>query len=145
MNRILLLVAFTLFLAPRAASAQQPAPLETFVARVAALWAAGDASSLVDLAPEDGRLIVELEPGSGGTVDARHAAAALRELFGRREHVSIRATEVTVSGGAPPRGYGELSWTFRDRGVRDADRAVVYVGAEFERGAWRIRELRLIR
>jgi hypothetical protein len=140
------LVVLALLALPRAVVAQErPAPLEGFVSRVAGLWAAGDASALVALAPSGGRLVVDLGGDGGGAVEGRHAAAALRSLFGSRETVSVRSNQVTVSGGTPPRGFGELAWTSRERGVRDADRSVVYVGAEWEDGAWRIRELRLIR
>lgn len=140
-----LLVALAAAWAGAAGAQSRPAPLEDFVARVARLWAAGDASALVDLAASDGRLVVNLAGEGGGAVEGRHAAAALRELFSRREHVAVRATQVTVSGGSPPRGYGELSWSSRERGVSEVERSVVYVGAEYEGGAWRIRELRLIR
>lgn len=136
-----LLVGAALCPAPAGAQAR-PAPLEDFVARVAQRWAAGDASALVELAGS--RLVVDLGSG-GGAVEGRHAAAALRELFSRREHVGVRTSQVTVSGGTPPRGYGELAWTSRERGVREVERSVVYVGVEYENGAWRIRELRLIR
>jgi len=144
--RRLILALLVLFAVPPGLHGQaRPAPLEGFVTRVAQLWGSGDASALVGLAPSDGRLVVDLGGDGGGAVEGRHAAAALRALFGRRENVSVRANQVTLSGGSPPRGFGELAWTSRERGVREADRSVVYVGAEWEDGAWRIRELRLIR
>jgi hypothetical protein len=139
------MVLLLLLASSRAGAQGRTPPLEDFVSRVAQLWASRDASALVDLAPADGRLVVDLGREGGGAVEGRHAAAALRELFGRREHLQIRVSQVTLSGGSPSRGYGELSWTSRERGVREPDRAVVYVGAALENGAWRIRELRLLR
>jgi hypothetical protein len=142
--RTLLLLALALC-APRAAAAQQPAPLEGFVATVSRLWAAGDAGGLVQLAPEDGRIVLDLGDGRSGAVEGRHVAAALRDLFGRRDNVSARPTQVTLAGGQPVRGFGELAWVSRPRGVTDAETATVYVGAVWEGGRWRIREIRLLR
>lgn len=144
-RRLLLVLMVVLALPGRLVAQGRPAPLEDFVARVAQLWGSGDASALVALAPSDGRLVVDLGGDGGGAVEGRHAAAALRALFGRRESVSVRANQVTLSGGTPPRGFGELSWTSREHGVRETDRSVIYVGAEWVDGAWRIRELRLMR
>ena len=129
--------------APRALAAQ--APLEGFVGSVARLWAAGNAGALADLAPADGRILLDLGDGNGGAVDKRHVAAALRELFGASGHAAIRPAQVTVAGGEPLRGFGELTWSFRPRGVSDTRTATVYVGAVWERGAWRMRELRILR
>ena len=129
---------------PRALAAQgQPAPLEGFVANVARLWQRGDADALVALASED-RIILDLGRQGSGAVEGRHVAAALRGLFGERQTVSVRPAQVTISGGEPLRGFGELTWVSRPRGVNDAQSSTVYVGAVWERGAWRIRELRVL-
>ncbi len=130
-------------LAPRGAAAQQE--LAPFVANVARLWARGDADAIVQLAPPDGRILLDLIGEGPGEVQPRNAAAALRRLFGERENVSVRATRVTISGGTPLRGFGELSWIARPRGVSDTLSSVVYVGAVWEDGAWRIHELRVLR
>lgn len=133
-------------LIPRRLDAQDGAsPLGPFVATVARLWSAGDADAIVALAPRDGRILLDLAGDGPGEVQPRNAAAALRRLFGERENVSVRATRVTISGGTPLRGFGELTWTARPRGVTDTLSSVVYVGAVWEDGAWRIRELRVLR
>jgi hypothetical protein len=144
MNRILLVLA--LLLLPAGASAQsRPAPLEAFVANVARLWSAGEASELVALAPEDGRILLALGNDEAGAVQERHVAAALRDLFGDRETVTVRPTRVQLSGGTPLRGFGELAWVSRPRGVTRPVTSTVYVGAVYEGNAWRIRELRVLR
>jgi hypothetical protein len=147
-NRILpLLVALLLsLLAPGRLAAQQDASsLAGFVANVSRMWAAGDADDIVALAPEDGRILLDLAGEGPGEVQPRNAAAALRRLFGERENVSVRASRVTVSGGAPLRGFGELTWIAKPRGVTDTLSSVVYIGAVWEDGAWHIRELRVLR
>jgi hypothetical protein len=146
-NRItpILLALLLSVLAPRGLAAQQDAPLASFVATVSRLWAAGDADEIVALAPEDGRILLDLAGDGPGEVQPRNAAAALRRLFGERENVSVRASRVTISGGTPLRGFGELTWIARPRGVTDTLSSVVYVGAVWEDGSWRIRELRVMR
>ncbi len=142
MKRLLLILA--LLLVPAGAHAQAR-PLEAFVANVARLWSAGEASELVELAPEDGRILLALGNEEAGAVQERHVAAALRDLFRDRETVSVRATQVQLSGGTPQRGFGELSWVSRQRGVTRPVTSTVYVGAVYEGNAWRIRELRVLR
>lgn len=149
-NRLLpLALAMLLALfAPSGAAAQQQssaASLSGFVATVARLWAGGEADALMELAPDDGRILLDLAGEGPGEVQPRNAAAALRRLFGERETVSVRPTGATVSGGTPLRGFGELTWVARPRGVSETLPSVVYVGGVWEDGAWRIRELRVLR
>jgi hypothetical protein len=144
-NRLLPTLLCTLaLLAPRALVAQQPAPLDGFVASVARMWAAGDAGGITALAPADGRIVLDLGDGQAEAVEARHVAAALRELFRDRATVSVRPTQVTIAGGQPLSGFGELSWTSRPRGVSDTEATSVYVGAVWEGGGWKLRELRVL-
>ncbi len=141
-----LAVCLALALAPGVAAAQaRPAPLEGFIAQVARLWGAGDASELAGLAPADGRVLLDVRGEGPGEVQGRHVAAALRDLFGQRETVSVRSTQVTIAGGTPLRGFGELAWASRLRGVTETQRETVYVGAVWEGDAWRISEIRLMR
>lgn len=148
-NRTLVLALALLpaALAPRALPAQEQsaATLSSFVATVARHWADGDADALVELAPADGRILLDLGGDGPGEVQPRNAAAALRRLFGERETVTVRPTGATVSGGTPLRGFGELAWVARPRGVSETLASVVYLGAVWEDGAWRIRELRVLR
>ncbi|HEX2204745.1 MAG TPA: hypothetical protein VHG91_15655 [Longimicrobium sp.] len=141
--RAILLALLVLAAAPRSLAAQ--APLEGFIGSVARLWAAGDAGELAGLAPADGRILLDLGDGNAGAVEKRHVAAALRELFSGRENVGVRPAQVTISGGEPLRGFGELTWTSRVKGVSDAQTSTVYVGAVREGSAWKIRELRVLR
>jgi hypothetical protein len=141
--RLALLLAAAL--APAGAAAQEPAPLAPFVAEVARRWAEADADAVVALAAPGGRILLDLGSGGAGEVQPRNAAAALRRLFAGRETTGVRSTGATVAGGRPVRGFGELAWTSRPRGVREARTATVYVGAVWEGGAWRVRELRVLR
>lgn len=137
-----------LLLCMAAPLAAQGAPsgeaLERFVVQVARLWAAGDAGALVDLAPADSRIVLDVGDNLGA-VQLRHAAAALRSLFSERETSNIRPTRVTVAGGRPPRGFGELAWTSRSRGMSDPQTVTLYVGTVWEERGWRIREVRILR
>jgi hypothetical protein len=126
--------------------AQDPgASLQQFVAGVARLWQSGDAAGITALAADDDRIVLDLGDGRSEAVEARHVAAALRELFRDRSMLSVRPAQVTLAGGEPMRGFGELSWAWRARGVSDAESATVYVGAVRAGGGWKIRELRILR
>lgn len=133
--------------APRPAAAQDDprAALEAFVTLVARHWAAEDGDAIAALAPSDGRVVLDLAGEGPGEVRGRHAAAALRRFFGRREHVQVRVRPVSISGGTPLRGFGELTWSARPEGVTDTLVSTVYLGAVWEDGAWRLRELRVLR
>lgn len=127
----------------RPLSAQAPpAPLERFVQTVGQLWMDGNAGTIAAVV-QDGQLL--LDTGRGGeSVNGRHAAAALRELFGESETVSVRPVRVTLAGGQPPRGFGELAWVFRARGSPVTQTRSVYVGAVWTGRDWRISEIRLM-
>ena len=143
MRAALLLLVGGLLVAPGQAPAQSPAPLEQFVRRVAYLWEARDVDNLVDLVSETEPVL--LDRGSGTEqVNGRHAAAALRAVFSDRETISARPARVAVSGGQPARGFGELTWVYRARGVPGERTVSVYVGAVWDGTRWRIRELRLL-
>ncbi|HET7234548.1 MAG TPA: hypothetical protein VFJ16_31340 [Longimicrobium sp.] len=143
---VLALLCIFALCAPRMAAAQgRPAPLEGFVASIARMWAAGDANGVAALAPGDDRMVLDLGNGGAEATEARHVAAALRELFRDRATLAVRPTQVNIAGGQPVRGFGELSWTSRPRGVTDSESSTVYIGAVWENNAWRIRELRVLR
>lgn len=138
------LTLLLVLLAVSPAAAQEPEPLERFLAQVSRLWSAGDAGALARLAPADGRILLSLEGDAAAGVPARHAAARLRSYFATRETVSARPVRASVSGGSPLRGFGEISWSYRSRGISDRQNGSVFVGVVSEEGSWRIRELRLI-
>lgn len=133
----------SLLLAPARLAAQDDAPLGDFIQQVAHLWDGGDAVALVALAADADQIL--LDTGSGTeAVEARHATAALRELFGERESVGVRPTRVTLAGGRPERGFGELSWSYRPRGGPVPQTRSVYVGTVRDAEGWRITELRIM-
>lgn len=148
MTRLAAMVLLALALGPALSLRAQrgpeaQAPLETFVAQVSNLWSEGDADGLMELAPDHGQVV--LDTGSGTqAVNGRHATAALRALFSERESVSARPVRVTLAGGSPPRGFGEVAWTFRTRGAPGAQTRSVYVGAVRAGTAWKLTELRIL-
>lgn len=118
-------------------------PLETFVQQVSHLWSESDVGGLMELASDQGKLV--LDTGSGTEmVNGRHAAAALRALFADRQNVSVRPVRITLAGGSPPRGFGELSWTFRTRAAPGPQTRSLYVGVVREGSSWRLSELRIL-
>ncbi|HEX2190684.1 MAG TPA: hypothetical protein VHG51_17370 [Longimicrobiaceae bacterium] len=142
-----LLAVLALLAAPaplRAQAGGGEARLEGFIARVARLWEAEDAQALAALAPAGGRMVLEVGGEGAGPVQERHAAAALRSLFADRESVSVRPSRVTVAGGEPVQGFGEIAWISRSRGVSTPRSSIVYVGVVREGDGWRIRELRVL-
>lgn len=140
----LLACALALLTAMPAAGQERPGvPLEEFVRQVAWLWNMGDVAALVDLLPLRDRIV--LDTGSGTeTVQPRHAAAALRAMFDARETSAARAIGVTLAGGDPPRGFGELAWSFRSRNSPSSETRSVFVGAVWQGDAWRVNELRVM-
>jgi hypothetical protein len=141
----LLLLAGVLIAPARLHAQEQPSvPLERFMARVARLWLDRDAAGLAALAPANGRMIFSAGPDPAETVQSRHAAAALRSLFNERETVSVRPSRVTVAGGRPLQGFAEITWASRSRGIAAQQTSSIYVGAVWEDGEWRIRELRVL-
>jgi hypothetical protein len=139
-----LLAALLALLAAAPLHAQAtPAQLERFVDTVAHLWGAGDAGAIADLVPPRGQVL--LDTGSGSeSVNSRHAAAALRALFGDRQGASARPVRATLAGGTPARGFGQLEWVFRTRGAPVTRSCTVYIGAVWDGDRWRISEIRVI-
>lgn len=139
------LLLLSVLVLPSGLHAQEPAvPLERFVTRVARLWMDRDAAGLAALAPANGRMAFSAGAGPAEMVQSRHAAAALRALFAERETLSVRPSRVTVAGGRPLQGFAELAWASRSRGIAAQQSASIYVGAVWEDGEWRIRELRVL-
>ena len=145
MRRWYALAALLLFaiLGARPAAAQRAAPLDQFIREIAYHWSGGDVRAIAELMPEEAQLLVDTGRGTEA-VDARHAAAALRSLFSDRESVAVRPQRVTMAGGRPPRGFGEIAWSYRGRGVSSVQTRSVYVGVVWTEAGWRISELRLM-
>jgi hypothetical protein len=139
---LLLAVAGLLMAAPLHAQTA-PSPLERFVGTVAYLWSVGDAEAIAELVPERGQVL--LDTGSGSeAVNSRHAAAALRALFGERQGTAAKPVRVTLSGGQPARGFGELTWSFRTRGAPIPRSRTVYLGAVWTGSVLLLDEIRLL-
>lgn len=146
MKRILVLCALILLGAtPLRAqdAAAAMAPLESFVEEFARIWAAGDVDAILAMIGEGEPLL--LDTGSGtSTANNRHVAAELRSMFGQRETADLQAVRITVAGSDPLNGFGELTWSFRERGAPAEQQRLVYVAAVREGAGWRIFELRLL-
>jgi len=125
------------------ASAQRAAPLDQFIKEVAYHWSGNDVRAIAELMPEEAQVLLDTGRGTEA-VDTRHAAAALRSLFADRESVGARPLRVTMAGGRPQRGFGEIAWSYRGRGVSSAQTRSVYVGVVWTEDGWRISELRLM-
>lgn len=128
---------------PLAAQSSGNEQLESFVQEVARLWAAEDVDALVERTADSAALLLDI--GSGAqTSSGRHTAAALRELFGDRQTLATSAVQVTVADADRPAGFGQLSWTYRDRGAPGDQTRSLYVAVAREGGRWTITELRLM-
>ncbi len=128
---------------PDPAAARAEAELAAFVADAARLWAAGDAAAIAALLAAEGGVL--LDPGvDAPSTQQRHAAAALRALFAAHESLTARVAATALAATDPPRGFGELVWTFRVRGAPGEQTRSVYVATRREGGDWRITELRLL-
>lgn len=119
------------------------ARLEGFVRDVARLWETEDVEALVSRISTTDPLRLDTGSGTVGS-DVRHAAAALRELFGDRETLAVQALQVTLAGSDPPSGFGQLLWNYRDHGAPAEQVRSVYVATSWQAGRWRIAELRLM-
>lgn len=141
---LLALPALLLTAEPAAAQEEPEAGIGAFVRQVAWLWGLGDAVALVDLVADHDALVLDTGRGTA-TVNARHAAAALRDLFEGRATDSARAVRASLAGGSPPRGFGEVAWTFHARGAPAPHTRSIFVAATWVDDAWRIIEIRVMR
>ncbi|HUE96639.1 MAG TPA: hypothetical protein VMN39_08265 [Longimicrobiaceae bacterium] len=138
-------LALVLLAWPPALGHAQPSggELEEFVGEVARLWGEGNVAGLIERIPETDPL--RLDTGSGLEPSTeRHAAAALRDLFANRRTVGARTVQVTLASAQPPAGFGQIAWTYRDRGAPGEQVRSIYVAAVWQSGVWRITELRLM-
>ncbi|HUG02380.1 MAG TPA: hypothetical protein VML95_10975 [Longimicrobiales bacterium] len=116
--------------------------LRGLVADIARSWARGDAGGVLSRASEQG---VRLQLAGGGSSPQSHrrAEAALRRLLEDADGGRASAGMVSVVGGSPTRGFGELLWE-SGAGMPGLVRTVVYLGFEMEDGRWRLSEIRLL-
>lgn len=117
--------------------------LRDLVGSIARSWSRGDASGVLAAASEDG---VRLQlPGAGSSRPSRRRAeAVLRRLLSETDGGRAAAGMVSVVGGSPARGFGELLWESGSPGTPGLVRTVVYLGFEMEGGRWRLNEIRLL-
>lgn len=117
--------------------------LRELVGSIARSWSRGDASGVLATTSEDGvRLQV---PGAGSSQPSRRRAeAVLRRLLSETDGGRASAGMVSVVGGSPARGFGELLWESGSPGTPGLVRTVVYLGFEMEGGRWRLNEIRLL-
>ena len=126
--------------APDACLAQN---LEQAATRFAAQWAAGDVSTLQDRFSLNG-LRLQWEARPLGALAPPRAGASIREYLGNREGTSARVSRFGEVGGEPPRGFAEIRWESRIRGMSEMVVRTVFVGFVYEDGAWRVAELRVL-
>jgi hypothetical protein len=117
--------------------------LRDLVASIARSWSRGDADGVLSTASEDG-VRLQLLGGGSGRQSRRRAAAVLRRLLAENEGGRAGAGMVSVVGGSPPRGFGELLWQNGAPGTPGVVRTVVYLGFRLEDGRWRLNEIRLL-
>ena len=125
-----------------AAVAAQQRDLEQVVGRLAAYWARGDAAGLATLAARSG-LAIDLGGDAMGPLGPRQAAAVLRRVFDDRETVWGQPRSSKLVDDAPPRAFGEFTWTARVRGTTISERMIVFVALVREDAGWRITQIRL--
>ncbi len=145
MKRLLLVgLALVLAAAPARAQSRDVQELRSVVDRIAAAWARGDAGGVVSRAVRSG---VQVEVGGGpmGALSNRKAAAVIRRAFDDLETVSARTRTVEVTGGNPPRGYGEIEWVVRMPGSRVSERTRIFVALVRDDRDWRLTQIRLMR
>ncbi len=125
-----------------ATAAAQQRDLEQVVSRLATYWARGDAAGLATLAARSG-LAIDIGGDAMGPLGPRQAAAVLRRVFDDRETVWVRPRSSKLVGDAPPRAFGEFTWTARVRGTTIAEQMIVFVALVREDAGWRITQIRL--
>ena len=117
--------------------------LEEAAARFAAQWAAGDISQLQSRFSLGGASI-QWEARPLGALSPRRAGASIREYLENREAQSARVSRTGEVGGEPPRGFAEIRWESRLRGMSEMVTRTVFVAFVYEDGVWRVAELRVL-
>ena len=73
----------------------------------------------------------------------QRAGASIREYLENREAASARVSRTGEVGGEPPRGFAEIRWESRFRGMSEMVTRTLFVAFVYEDGAWRVAELRV--
>ena len=117
--------------------------LEEAAARFATQWAAGDVSQLQNRFSQSGARI-QWEARPLGALSPQRAGASVREYLKNREAASARVSRTAEVGGEPPRGFAEIRWESRIRGMSEMVTRTVFVAFVYEDGDWRVAELRVL-
>ena len=117
--------------------------LDRAAAGFATQWAAGDVSGLQTRFSQGG-VRVQWEARPLGALSPRRAGASIREYLANREGASARVSRVGEVGGEPPRGFAEIRWESRVRGVSETVTRTVFLAFVYEDGTWRVAELRVL-
>jgi hypothetical protein len=117
--------------------------LEEAAARFAAQWAVGDISQLQSRFSLGGASI-QWEARPFGALSPQRAGASIRESLENREAQSARVSRTGEVGGEPPRGFAEIRWESRIRGMSEMVTRTVFVAFVYEDGVWRVAELRVL-
>ncbi len=126
------------------ATAQEDAGLDSTFQQIVAMWEAGDAAGVADLAAGDG-LSLELDGRPVGPLPARQAAAALRRLFEQRETLGVEAGMRGQMTGDPTHGFGEFDWVARLPGTTIPEHNTIFLALRRDADRWRITEIRVLR
>ena len=117
--------------------------LEQAAVAFAAQWSAGDVSRLQSGFSQGG-VRVQWEARPLGALSPQRAGASIREYLENREAASARVSRTGEVGGEPPRGFAEIRWESRIRGMSEMVTRTVFVAFVYENGAWRVAELRVL-
>ncbi len=117
--------------------------LEQAAAAFAQQWAAGDVSRLLSRFSQSG-VSIQWEARPLGALSPQRAGASIREYLGNREAASARVSRTGEVGGEPPRGFAEIRWESRIRGMSEMVTRTVFVAFVYEVGDWRVAELRVL-
>lgn len=142
MRTLLSLVAVGLLAGP--VSAQEVDDLAGLMDSLAVLWSRGDAAGLAAHMAEDG-LDLEIHGETVGPLEGRRAAAALRQLLGGQETVSVEPGSASRVVGAEDRAFGELTWVVRMPGAAMTEDNKIFVALVREERQWRLTQIRILR
>jgi hypothetical protein len=117
--------------------------LERAAAQFAAQWAAGDVSQIQSCFSQSGTR-VQWEARPLGALSPQRAGASIREYLANREAASARVSRSGEVGGEPPKGFAEIRWESRIRGMSEMVTRTVFVAFVYEDGVWRVAELRVL-
>ena len=117
--------------------------LEQAAAGFATQWAASDVSGLQSRFSQSG-VSIQWEARPLGSLSPQRAGVSIREYLENREAASARVSRVGEVGGEPPRGFAEIRWESRIRGMSEMVTRTLFVAFVYEDGTWRVAELRVL-